>query len=123
MQTSEDRSVYDKVVNAIFDEEMLNIKDHHHHAGEMRLAGDDTSIQYTDLDTEVRDCVVEVTREVFRQHCAKHLEIIPMRLLDDSPQFNRFLTYQTPCNLVYSRIYLSAQFVCKCYSWLIIFDI
>ncbi|KAK4566735.1 hypothetical protein RGQ29_002837 [Quercus rubra] len=89
MQTSEDRSVYDKVVNAIFDEEMLNVKDHHHHAGEMRLAGDDTSIQYTDLDTEVRDCVVEVTREVFRQHCAKHLEIIPMRLLDDSPQFNR----------------------------------
>ncbi|KAM4106014.1 hypothetical protein ACB094_04G035100 [Castanea mollissima] len=89
MQTSEDRSVYDKVVNAIFDEEMLNMKDHHHHAGEMRLAGDDTSIQYTDLDTEVRDCVVEVTREVFRQHCAKHLEIIPMRLLDDSPQFNR----------------------------------
>nr|POF25315.1 eif-2-alpha kinase gcn2 [Quercus suber] len=89
MQTSEDRSVYAKVVNAIFDEEMLNVKDHHHHAGEMRLAGDDTSIQYTDLDTEVRDCVVEVTREVFRQHCAKHLEIIPMRLLDDSPQFNR----------------------------------
>ncbi|KAK9997208.1 hypothetical protein SO802_021894 [Lithocarpus litseifolius] len=89
MQTSEDRSVYDKVVNAMFDEEMLNVKDHHHHAGEMRLAGDDTSIQYTDLDTEVRDCVVEVTREVFRQHCAKHLEIISMRLLDDSPQFNR----------------------------------
>lgn len=89
MQTSEDRSVYDKVVNAIFDEEMLNVEDHHHHAGEMRLAGDDTSIQYTDLDTEVRDCVVELTREVFRQHCAKHLEIIPMRLLDDSPQFNR----------------------------------
>ncbi|XP_030938863.1 eIF-2-alpha kinase GCN2 isoform X2 [Quercus lobata] len=89
MQTSEDRSVYDKVVNAIFDEEMLNVKDHHHHAGEMRLAGDDTSIQYTDLDTEVRDCVVEVTREIFRQHCARHLEIIPMRLLDDSPQFNR----------------------------------
>ncbi|KAG7995092.1 hypothetical protein I3843_01G090700 [Carya illinoinensis] len=89
MQTSEDRSMYEKVVNAIFDEDMLSIKDLHRHAGRPRLAGDETSIQYTDLDTEVRDYVVEVTREVFKQHCAKHLEIVPMRLLDDFPQFNR----------------------------------
>ncbi|XP_042985524.1 eIF-2-alpha kinase GCN2 isoform X3 [Carya illinoinensis] len=89
MQTSEDRSTYEKVVNAIFDEDMLSIKDLHRHAGRPRLAGDETSIQYTDLDTEVRDYVVEVTREVFKQHCAKHLEIVPMRLLDDFPQFNR----------------------------------
>jgi hypothetical protein len=123
MQTSEDRSIYDKVVNAIFDKEMSSMEDHHHHVVEMRLAGDDTSIQYTDLDTEVRDCVFEVTREVFRQHCAKRLEIIPMRLLDDSPQFNRFLTYKTPRNLVYCSIYHSAQFVPKCRSWLIIFKI
>ncbi|GLT53271.1 hypothetical protein SLA2020_265540 [Shorea laevis] len=89
MQISEDRSIYDKVVNAIFDEEMLSMKDHHHHAGRLRLAGDEASVQYTDLDTEVRDYVVEVTRNVFRQHCAKHLEIIPMRLLEDFPQLNR----------------------------------
>lgn len=92
MQISEDRSIYDKVVNAIFDEEMLSMKDHHHHAGRLRLAGDEASVQYTDLDTEVRDYVVEVTRNVFRQHCAKHLEIIPMRLLEDFPQLNRFLS-------------------------------
>lgn len=80
MQPSEDRSIYDKVVNAIFDKEMLSLKDHHQ-----------SSIQYTDVDTEVRDYVVEVTREVFRQHCAKHIEIIPIHMSDDFPQFNRYL--------------------------------
>lgn len=90
MQTSEDRSVYDKVVNAIFDEEMLRMKNQHQHAGRLRIARDDTScIQLEDLDTELRDCVIEIVREVFKQHCAKHLEIISVRLLDDSPQFNR----------------------------------
>lgn len=90
MQTSEDRSVYDKVVNAIFDEEMLRMKNQHQRAGRLRIARDDTScIQLEDLDTELRDCVIEIVREVFKLHCAKHLEIIPVRLLDDSPQFNR----------------------------------
>lgn len=93
MQTSEDRSVYDKVLNAIFDEEMLSLKDQQHHDGRLRLAGGDTSaIQYSDLDTEARDYVVEITREVFRQHCAKHLEVIPMRLLDDCQHFMRFFS-------------------------------
>ncbi|KAJ6917689.1 hypothetical protein NC652_019882 [Populus alba x Populus x berolinensis] len=57
MQTSEDRSVYDKVVNAIFDEEMLRMKNQHQRAGRLRIARDDTScIQLEDLDTELRDC-------------------------------------------------------------------
>ncbi|KAJ4844021.1 eukaryotic translation initiation factor 2-alpha kinase [Turnera subulata] len=90
MQTSEDRSVYDKVVNAIFDEEMLSMKNRNQRAGKLRIGRYDTSsIQYADLDTELRDHVVEAAREVFRQHCAKHLEIMPVHLLDDSPQFNR----------------------------------
>lgn len=93
MQTSEDRSIYDKVLNAIFDEEILSLKDQQHHEGSLRLAGSDTSaIQYADLDTEARDYVVEITREVFRQHCAKHLEVIPMRLLDDCQQFIRYFS-------------------------------
>ncbi|XP_050379641.1 LOW QUALITY PROTEIN: eIF-2-alpha kinase GCN2-like [Argentina anserina] len=88
MQTSEDRNVYDKVLNAIFDEEMLSLKDQQHHDGRSRLAGSDTSaIQYADLYTEARDYVVEITREVFRKHCTKHLEVIPIRLLDDCPHF------------------------------------
>lgn len=90
MQTSEDSSVYDKVVNAIFDEEALSIKEQHDHTGRYRLPGGDTSaIQYAELNTEIRDYVTEISKEVFRKHCAKHLEIISMRLLDDCPQFNR----------------------------------
>ncbi|XWS13227.1 hypothetical protein CRYUN_Cryun36dG0019600 [Craigia yunnanensis] len=89
MQTSEDASVYDKVVNAIFDEEMLGMKNHHQNAGRLRMVQHDTSIQFADLDTELRDYVAEVSREVFKQHCARHLEIVSMRLLDDCPQFYR----------------------------------
>ncbi|KAI4324306.1 hypothetical protein L6164_023858 [Bauhinia variegata] len=90
MQTSEDTSLYDKVVNAIFDEEILSTKEHLHRAGRLgTVGGSRSSIQYSDLETEVRDYVVDVTRGVFRQHCAKHLEILPMRLLDDCPHFNR----------------------------------
>ncbi|XP_048233579.1 eIF-2-alpha kinase GCN2 isoform X3 [Ricinus communis] len=90
MQTSEDRSVYDKVVNSIFDEEILSMKSHHQHVGLLGMGGDDSScIQYADLDTELRDYVVEAAREMFKRHCAKHLEIIPVRLLDDCPQFSR----------------------------------
>ncbi|KAA8527288.1 hypothetical protein F0562_034615 [Nyssa sinensis] len=89
MHTSEDTSIYDKVVNAIFDDEMSITIDHHEHVARLRFRNDASSIQYTDLDTEVRDQVVEVTTEVFRQHCAKHLEIIPMSLLGDCPQLNR----------------------------------
>ncbi|KAI8010263.1 eIF-2-alpha kinase GCN2 [Camellia lanceoleosa] len=90
MHTSEDTSVYDKVVNAIFDEEMLSTKGHLEDVGGLGLARNDTSsILYTDLDTEVRDQVAEIAMEVFRQHCAKHLEILPMRLLGNCQQLNR----------------------------------
>ncbi|CAJ1933325.1 unnamed protein product [Sphenostylis stenocarpa] len=83
MQKSEDTSIYDKVLNAIFDEEMLSTK-HIRQDGRLGSVGDiSSSIQYAAFKTEVRDYVVDVTREIFRQHCAKHLEISTMRLLDD----------------------------------------
>lgn len=90
MQTSEDTSVYDKVVNAIFDKEMLSAKNLR--VGRLRLVGDGTSsIQYTETDTELRDYVGEVTKEVFRHYRAKHLEVVPICLLDDCLQTSRFL--------------------------------
>ncbi|KAE8729727.1 putative serine/threonine-protein kinase GCN2 [Hibiscus syriacus] len=90
MQTSEDTSVYDKVVNAIFDEKTLATKSHHQNTGRLGMVHHDTtSIQFADLDTELRDFVAEVSREVFKKHCAKHLEIVPMHLLDDCTQFSR----------------------------------
>ncbi|KAG2397819.1 eIF-2-alpha kinase [Vigna angularis] len=97
MQKSEDTSIYDKILNAIFDEEMLSTK-HVRQVGRLGSVGDSSSsIQYTEFETEVRDYVVDMSREIFRQHCAKHLEISTMRLLEDCPQFNRnavkLLTY------------------------------
>ncbi|KAI5390649.1 eIF-2-alpha kinase GCN2 isoform X1 [Lathyrus oleraceus] len=89
MLKSEDRSIYDKVLNAIFDEEMLSSK-HIHQVGRLESVEDNnSSIQHTDFVTQVRDDVLDVSKDIFRQHCAKHLEISPIRLLDDCPQFNR----------------------------------
>ncbi|KAE9620442.1 hypothetical protein Lal_00019286 [Lupinus albus] len=89
MQKSEDRSIYDKVLNAIFDEEMLSTK-HTRQAGGLGSVGDNSSsIHCTEFETEVRDYVVDVNKEIFRQHCAKRLEILTVHLLDDSPAFNR----------------------------------
>ncbi|XP_008445738.2 eIF-2-alpha kinase GCN2 isoform X1 [Cucumis melo] len=82
MKLSEDSSIYDRVVNAIFDEETLVMKDDRHDCIT-------ATIQYTDLGTEVRDHVIDATREMFRLHCAKHLEISSMYLLDGSTQINR----------------------------------
>ncbi|XP_024012818.1 eIF-2-alpha kinase GCN2 isoform X2 [Eutrema salsugineum] len=87
MQTSEDSSVYDRVVKVIFDEEVLEMKSHQ--SSRSRVCADDSYAQYTEMETELRDYVIEITKEVFRQHCAKHLEVIPMRLLGDCPQFSR----------------------------------
>ncbi|XP_030527884.1 eIF-2-alpha kinase GCN2 isoform X3 [Rhodamnia argentea] len=90
MRNSEDTSVYDKVVSSIFDNEALRMKDKQQNGDGLNLHKfHDCSIQYPEFDTELRDHVMEVSREVFRQHCAKHLEIIPMCLVDDSPQIKR----------------------------------
>ncbi|XP_058730031.1 eIF-2-alpha kinase GCN2 isoform X2 [Vicia villosa] len=89
MLKSEDRSIYDKVLNAIFDEEMLSSK-HIQQVGRLGSVGDNnSSIQHTDFVTQVRDYVVDVSKDIFRQHCAEHLKLLPIRLLDDCPQFNR----------------------------------
>nr|DAD25236.1 TPA_asm: hypothetical protein HUJ06_026700 [Nelumbo nucifera] len=90
MQTSEDTRVYDMVVNAIFNEERIIMKTQRQHGGRVKLARDQSSfIQYTAINTELRDHVNEVAKEVFRQHCAKRLEITPMCIVDDYQQFYR----------------------------------
>ncbi|KNA15063.1 hypothetical protein SOVF_101340 isoform C [Spinacia oleracea] len=76
MQTSEDTSVYDKVVGAVFNEEMLASRSSHH----QHSVGD---AQYSDVETELHDCVVDASREVFKRHCAKHLKLKTLRLMDD----------------------------------------
>ncbi|CAI0541132.1 unnamed protein product [Linum tenue] len=87
MQSSEDRTVYEKVVGSIFDDEMISMRSGNQHAGTSGIISDTSSTQC--LDSEFRDYVVEATRELFKRHCAKHFEIAPIRLLDDSPDLNR----------------------------------
>ncbi|CAL1404688.1 unnamed protein product [Linum trigynum] len=87
MQSSEDRTVYEKVVGSIFDDEMISMRGSNQHAGTSGISSDTSSIQC--LDSEFRDYVVEATSELFKRHCAKHFEIAPVRLLDDFPDLNR----------------------------------
>ncbi|PIA29619.1 hypothetical protein AQUCO_05800029v1 [Aquilegia coerulea] len=84
IQSPEDSRVYEKVVQAIFDEERLIMKSLRQYGERVEFyRGDSFFVQYTELETELRDLVIEFAKEVFRQHNAKRLEIIPMRLLDD----------------------------------------
>ncbi|KAJ0977116.1 hypothetical protein J5N97_012590 [Dioscorea zingiberensis] len=83
IQTSEDTYVYDRVVSTIFDEERLVIKGHHQNVSSGKMSRDEPSFgQCNEYDTELRDNAFEITKEVFRQHGAKRLEISPMRVLD-----------------------------------------
>ena len=95
IHTSEDTGVYDKIVNAIFDEELLSTKEHESVERLKLLGGDISSVLFSDVDTSNRDHVLEVAAGVFRQHCAKHLEVIPMHMLADSRQLNRFPLVQS----------------------------
>lgn len=93
MRTSEDTRVYDKVVNAIFDEESLMMKDQQQHADRSKLDGNvDPYISCTEFGAELRDHIVDVTTEVFGQHCGKHLEFDSMHMLYDQPYLIRFLS-------------------------------
>ncbi|XP_019168429.1 PREDICTED: eIF-2-alpha kinase GCN2 isoform X3 [Ipomoea nil] len=90
IHTSDDTVIYDKIVSAVFNEEILSTKDHTENGGRLKISGNDnSSILFSDLETDNRDHVVEVAKEVFRRHCAKHLEIIHMRMLGDCLQSNR----------------------------------
>ncbi|XP_047255023.1 eIF-2-alpha kinase GCN2 isoform X5 [Capsicum annuum] len=89
IHASDDTGAYEKVVNAIFNEDTFNTKGHNTNLESLKVDGRDTScILFTDLQTESRDHVVEIATEVFRRHCAKHLEIIPVRMLGECPQPN-----------------------------------
>ncbi|ONK57837.1 uncharacterized protein A4U43_C09F4700 [Asparagus officinalis] len=83
IQSPDDTYVYDRVVSTIFDMNRLIAKDHHEQDGSTMMTANESSfIQYSELDTELRDNAIEVVKAVFRQHGAKRLEISPMRVLD-----------------------------------------
>ena len=85
MHTSDDTSIYDKVVNAIFDEEMLSTKDNHENVGRTKLVGNDSSsIQYTEMDTEtvirlwrsVRKCSDIIVQSIWKLYPCNYLVIV-----------------------------------------------
>jgi len=86
--------VYDRVVCTIFDMNRLIMKDHLDLGASTKMTRDESSfIQYSEIDTELRDNATEVVKEVFRQHGAKRLEISPMRVLDGYHPINRLASY------------------------------
>ncbi|XP_073116363.1 eIF-2-alpha kinase GCN2 isoform X3 [Elaeis guineensis] len=90
IQTREDTYVYDRVVSTIFDEDRLIMKSHSQHADNAKMTKNEPSyIQYTELDLEMRNIVAEACKEVFKQHCAKRMEISPMRVFDGCYPLNR----------------------------------
>lgn len=92
MRTSEDTIVYDKVVSAIFDEASM-MKDQQQPAERFKLDGNvDPYISCTEFGAELRDHVADMTTEVFKQHCGKHLEFNSLRMLDDRPYLIRFIS-------------------------------
>lgn len=86
--------MYDRVVSTIFDMNRLMMKDHHEYGGSTKMTRDESSfIQYSEIDTELRDNAVEVIKEVFVLHGAKRLEISPMRVLDGYHPINRLASF------------------------------
>nr|CAD1836991.1 unnamed protein product [Ananas comosus var. bracteatus] len=89
IQAPEDTYVYDRVVSTIFNEERLIMKSSRQHDSSAKMMMNESFTQSTELDTEIRDTVVEISKEVFKRHCAKRLEISPLNILDGSYPFNR----------------------------------
>ncbi|VFQ81070.1 unnamed protein product [Cuscuta campestris] len=90
IHTSDDTFIYDKIVSAVFNEERPTAKDHTENNGRLMVSGNDTSsILFSDFETNNRDNVMEVAKEICRRHCAKHLEIIHMRMVGDCLQSSR----------------------------------
>lgn len=116
MRSSEDTSVYDKIVSAIFDDEAARMREHHHHSsGSKSAMSVESTVQFAEYATELRDNVIEVAREVFKQHCAKHLEIIPMRLMDDPPQiFRLFLSFPFITSVLYECLLIRLVLINIC---------
>ncbi|XP_042385161.1 eIF-2-alpha kinase GCN2 isoform X3 [Zingiber officinale] len=90
IESSEDTYVYDRVVSTIFDEGRLISKYHNKQSGHTLMTGDDHCIMpHTQFGTGFQDTVIAVSKEIFRQHCAKRFDISPLRILDESSTFNR----------------------------------
>lgn len=103
-------------MSAIFDEDKLSTKDSQENVERVKSVQDGiSSIIFIDVDTANRDLVVDIAREAYRQHGAKHLEILPMRILGEGQKVNRYyclfcmiLEYFFP-----SYLRFNVNFICR----------
>ena len=82
IQTPEDTYVYDRVISTIFNEDRLVAKMQcQHESSKKSICKNDNS--------ELLDSIIEVSKEVFKQHCAKRFQISPLHSLDGKFTENR----------------------------------
>lgn len=89
IQTPEDTYVLDRVVSTIFNEERLINKSHQQQEVSTKTMQKDFFTQSSELDYELQDTIIEVSKEVFKRHCAKRLGASPLQILDGTFPFNR----------------------------------
>ncbi|KAJ3675400.1 hypothetical protein LUZ60_004442 [Juncus effusus] len=91
IQAPEDNYVYDRVVSTIFNEERLINKINNNNEGQSKIMRNNESIirSINEVDFEFRDVVCDVSKEVFKRHCAKKVDGSPLRFLDGTFPFNR----------------------------------
>eukprot|EP01018_Ginkgo_biloba_P015528 Gb_22304 [translate_table: standard] len=82
IQSAEDTYVFDRVISAIFDEERVIMKSQHHHGGREKLKTDVLDYLHT-AEPEFEDHIVELAKEVFRQHGAHRFQSKCLRVIDD----------------------------------------
>uniref|UniRef100_A0A0E0KS85 non-specific serine/threonine protein kinase n=1 Tax=Oryza punctata TaxID=4537 RepID=A0A0E0KS85_ORYPU len=82
IQTPEDTYVYDRVISTIFDEERLIAKTQCQHEGSKKSTGKSDN-------SELLDSIIEVSKEIFKRHCAKRFQISPLHTLEGKFTENR----------------------------------
>ncbi|XP_020151752.1 eIF-2-alpha kinase GCN2 isoform X1 [Aegilops tauschii subsp. strangulata] len=75
IQTPEDTYVYDRVISTIFNEDQLVAKMQCPHESSKKST-------YKNDNSELLDSIIEVSKEVFKRHCAKRFQISPLHTLD-----------------------------------------
>ncbi|EMS62264.1 putative serine/threonine-protein kinase GCN2 [Triticum urartu] len=75
IQTPEDTYVYDRVISTIFNEDRLVAKMQCQHESSKKTT-------YKNDNSELLDSIIEVSKEVFKRHCAKRFQISPLHTLD-----------------------------------------
>jgi len=84
IQTPEDTYVYDRVISTIFNEDRLISKMQCQHESSKKSTGNIDN-------SELLDTIIEVTKEVFKRHCAKRFQISPLHTLEGNFTEKRYV--------------------------------